>query len=62
MEDEVKVTMVAAAFPIPQEQVENNDEELRQLLRDALPDETEDLEIPSFLRKQTTQRKRGFFR
>jgi cell division protein FtsZ len=62
MEDEVKVTMVAAAFPIPQEQVENNDEELRQLLRDALPYETEDLEIPSFLRKQTTQRKRGFFR
>ncbi len=62
MEDEVKVTMIAAAFPIPQEQVENTDEELRRLLRDALPDETEDLEIPSFLRKQTAQRKRGFFR
>ena len=62
MEDEVKVTMVAAAFPIPQEHLEHRDEELRRLLKDARPEEGEDLDIPSFLRRQTTTRSKGFFR
>ena len=61
MEDEVKVTIVAAAFPIPQDNLDQRDEDLRRLLRDAIPEESEDLDIPSFLRKQTAQR-RGFFR
>ena len=62
MDDEVKVTMVAAAFPIPQDNLEQTDDDLRRLLRDAVPEEGEDLEIPSFLRRQAAQRNRGFFR
>ena len=55
------MTIVAAAFPIPQDNLDQRDEDLRRLLRDAIPEESEDLDIPSFLRKQTAQR-RGFFR
>ena len=62
MDDEVKVTMVAAAFPIPQEALQQRDEDLRRLLQDAIPDQAEDLDVPSFLRRQATQRNRGFFR
>ncbi len=62
LEDEVKVTMVAAAFPIPQDILAQRDEDLSRLLQDAIPDSTEDLDIPSFLRKQTAQRNKGFFR
>ena len=62
MDDEVKVTIVAAAFPIPQEALQQRDEDLRRLLQDAIPDQAEDLDVPSFLRRQATQRNRGFFR
>ena len=61
LEDEVKVTMVAAAFPIPQDTLEERDDELRKLLREPIPDKSEDLDIPSFLRRQTAQKKRGLF-
>jgi cell division protein FtsZ len=62
MDDEVKVTMIAAAFPMPQHDLEQRDEELRRLLRDAVPAEGEDLDIPSFLRRQSAQRSRGVFK
>ena len=63
MEDEIKVTMIAGAFPIPQENLEHRDEELRRLLKDAIPNEAaEDLDVPSFIRRQSAQRSRGFFR
>ena len=62
MDDEVKVTMVAAAFPIPQEDMEQKDVELGKLLGNSIPSEGEDLNIPSFLRRQSSQRRRGFFR
>ena len=62
LDEEVKVTIVAAAFPIPQDSLEQRDEDFRRLLRDAIPDEGEDLDVPSFLRRQTTQKTRGFFR
>ena len=62
MEDEVKVTMVAASFPIPQDMEDQRDEDLRRLLRDATSEKEEDLDVPSFLRRQTAQRSRGFFR
>ena len=62
IDDEVKVTIVAAAFPMSQDNVDHRDEELRRLLKDAIPEEGEDLEIPSFLRRQTAQRSKGFFR
>lgn len=63
MEDEIKVTMVAGAFPIPQENLQERDEELRRLLKDAIPNEAaEDLDVPSFIRRQSAQRSKGFFR
>ena len=63
MEDEIKVTMIAGAFPIPQENLEHRDEELRRLLKDAIPNEAaDDLDVPSFIRRQSAQRSRGFFR
>jgi cell division protein FtsZ len=62
LDDEVKVTMVAAAFPVPQETLDQRDEDLRKLLKDAAPKEREDLDIPSFLRRQSDQRNRGLFR
>lgn len=62
MDDELKVTIVAAAFPLPQDGMEEKGEDLRKLLREAAPEEMENLEIPSFLRKQAAQRNRGFFR
>ena len=61
LDDEVKVTMVAAAFPVPQDTLGQRDEELQKLLRDAVPDEKEDLDIPSFLRRHTSQKRRGLF-
>jgi hypothetical protein len=42
--------------------MEQGDEELRKLLRDATPEEGENLDVPSFLRKQASQRSRGLFR
>ena len=62
MDDEVKVTMVAAAFPISPEDLEQRDVELGKLLGNSVPSEGEDLNIPSFLRRQSSQRRRGFFR
>ena len=62
MDDEVKVTMVAAAFPIAQDTLEQRDEHLRRVLKDAIPEQGEDLDVPSFIRRQSTQKTKGFFR
>ena len=59
MDDEVKVTMVAASFPMAQDDMVQRDEDLRKLLRDATPEDSDDLDIPSFLRRQPAQRGRG---
>jgi len=50
MEDEVKVTLIAAQFPMPLETLADREAELDTLLKGALPDE-EHLDAPSFLRK-----------
>ncbi|MCE2405072.1 MAG: cell division protein FtsZ [Dehalococcoidia bacterium] len=62
MDDEVKVTMVASAFPVPEEEPGERDESLRRLLQDAIPDSSEDLDVPSFMRRQVAQKGKGFFR
>jgi cell division protein FtsZ len=61
MDDEIRVTMVAAAFPVPQDLLADREEDLRLLLREPMPSESDDLDIPSFLRKKSGK-KRGFFR
>jgi len=58
LEDEIKITLVAAGFPGVQENLVEREAELKRLLKEALPDEGEDLDIPSFLRKQAYQKGR----
>ncbi len=59
--DEVKITLVAASFPMPEENMVQRQEELRNLLRQSVSQTGDDLDVPSFLRKETVSRNRGFF-
>ncbi len=61
LDDEVKMTMVAAAFPVLQETQHLREAELQKLLQDVAPQTEEELDVPSFLRRQSGGR-RGFFR
>ena len=62
LEDEVKITMVAAAFPLQQDSQLAREAELERLLKDVIPDSEEELDVPAFLRRQSTNKSRGFFR
>ncbi len=57
--DEVKITLVAASFPMPEENMIQRQEELRNLLRQSVSQTGDDLDVPSFLRKEQTTRSRG---
>jgi cell division protein FtsZ len=61
LDDEVKMTMVAAAFPVVQDNQRMREAELQRLLQDVSPDTEEEMDVPSFLRHQSGG-KRGFFR
>ena len=61
LDDEVKMTMVAAAFPLISDNQQLQEAELQRLLQDVSPQAEEDLDVPSFLRKGSSGR-RGFFR
>ena len=62
LDDELKLTMVAAAFPVLQENQEMREAELDRLLQDVVPETEEELDVPSFLRRQSGTRNRGLFR
>ncbi len=62
LEDEVKMTMVAAAFPVLQDNQRQREAELQQLLQDIPQESMGDLDVPSFLRRQSGGSRRGFFR
>ncbi len=62
LDDEVKITMVAAAFPVAQDAQLAREAELERLLQDVIPESEEELDVPSFLRRQSSGRNRGFFR
>ncbi|HZA22494.1 MAG TPA: cell division protein FtsZ, partial [Dehalococcoidia bacterium] len=61
LDDELKMTMVAAAFPVLQDTQQMREVELQRLLQDIGPQSDEELDVPSFLRRHSTGR-RGFFR
>ena len=61
LEDEVKITMVAAAFPVLAETRHMREQELERLLSDVAPLSEDDLDVPSFLRRNSG-RSRGNFR
>jgi cell division protein FtsZ len=60
LDDEVKMTMVAATFPVIQDTHQMREAELQQLLQDVASQSDEELDIPSFLR-QHSPGSRGFF-
>ena len=62
LDDEVKITMVAASFPVVAENQQLREDELERLLQDVIPQSEEELDVPSFLRRQTGNKNRGFFR
>tara|TARA_B100000029_G_scaffold307428_1_gene300194 strand:- start:335 stop:1537 length:1203 start_codon:yes stop_codon:yes gene_type:complete len=62
LEDEVKITMVAASFPVLAENQQLREDELERLLQDVIPQSEEELDVPSFLRRQAGNKNRGFFR
>ena len=62
LDDEVKITMVAAAFPVFMESQQAREADLERLLQDVIPESEEELDVPSFLRHQSGARNRGFFR
>ena len=62
LEDEIKITMVAAAFPVMAEQRQMREQELERLLSDVSPLTEDELDVPSFLRRNSGQRPRGTFR
>lgn len=61
LDDEVKMTMIAAAFPVIQDNQQQREAELQRLLQDVSPETEEEMDVPSFLRRQSGG-KRGFFR
>ncbi len=62
LDDEVKITMVAASFPVMAENQQLREDELEALLKDVIPQSEEDMDVPTYLRGRTTNRNRGFFR
>ena len=63
LDDEVKMTMVAASFPVMQDTQQMREAELQRLLQDITPEIEEELDVPSFLRHQSgTRRGGGLFR
>jgi hypothetical protein len=56
----VKITMIAAAFPVLQDTQQIRETELQRLLQDVAPQSDEELDVPTFLRRHSTGR-RGFF-
>ncbi len=60
LEDECKITMVAAAFPIMAETRQIREQELERLLADVAPLSDDDLDVPSFLRRNSGRQRGGF--
>ena len=62
LDDEVKIVMVAASFPVQAENQQLREDELERLLQDVIPQSEEELDVPSFLRRKSGNKNRGFFR
>jgi len=62
LDDEIKITMVAASFPVMAENQQLREDELERLLQDVIPQSEDELDVPSFLRRQSSNKNKGFFR
>ena len=61
MDDELKITLVAASFPVAQEDLVQRQDDLRKLLQESTIQNGDELDVPSFLRREATTRTRGYF-
>ena len=62
LDDDIKITMVAASFPVMAENQQLREDELERLLQDVIPQSEDELDVPSFLRRQSSNKNKGFFR
>ncbi|MEE3167064.1 MAG: cell division protein FtsZ, partial [Chloroflexota bacterium] len=60
LDDEIKITMVAASFPVMAENQQLREDELERLLQDVIPQSEDELDVPSFLRRQSSNKNKGF--
>ena len=58
MEDEVKITIIATGFSQEEAVIPNDDQHISQLIMSAIQDETE-LDVPPFLRRQNSFKRRA---
>ena len=56
MENEIKLTVIATGFPTP-ETMDEREDHVIDLLRDALTNDDAELDIPPFLRRRPTERR-----
>ena len=61
MENEVKLTVIATGFPTS-ENMQQQDEQIRALLRDALGSEEAEIDLPPFLRRISKYREEAAVR
>lgn len=62
LDDEVKITMVAASFPVFNDNYKQREEDFQKLLEETVTQTEEELDVPSFLRKQSTSSRWGIFK
>jgi len=62
LDDEVKITMVAASFPVFNDNYKQREEDFQRLLEETVTQTEEELDVPSFLRKQSTSSRWGIFK
>ena len=62
LDDEIKITMVAASFPVMADNQQLREDELERLLQDVIPQSEDELDVPSFLRRQSSNKNKGFYR
>ncbi len=56
MENEIKLTIIATGFPTP-ETVQDHEDRISEMLRDALSDDESELDVPPFLRRYSAARR-----
>ena len=62
LDDEVKITMVAASFPIFNDNLKQREEDFQRLLEESVAPVPDELDVPTFLRKQNTSSRWNLFK
>ena len=62
LDADVKITMGAASFPVFNDNYKQREEDFQRLLEETVTQTEEELDVPSFLRKQSTSSRWGIFK